>query len=74
MVPGTEMKISHHIFESYLILFVADPELGSFQPESESGIFSTLDPRWKNSEPGSGINIPDPDSRTCTLFVYQRAG
>jgi hypothetical protein len=24
------------------------------------GIFLTLDPGWKNSDPGSGINIPDP--------------
>jgi hypothetical protein len=24
-----------------------------------SGIFSTLDPGWKNSDPGSGMNIPD---------------
>ncbi len=24
------------------------------------GISLTLDPGWKNLEPGSGINIPDP--------------
>jgi hypothetical protein len=31
----------------------ADPDLGS-------GIFLTLDPGWKNSDPGSRINFPDP--------------
>ncbi len=25
-----------------------------------SGVLSTLDPGWKKSDPGSGINIPDP--------------
>ncbi len=25
-----------------------------------SGIIKTLDPEWKNSDPGSGINFPDP--------------
>jgi hypothetical protein len=29
-------------------------------PDPGSGIFLALDPRWKNSDPGSGINIPDP--------------
>ncbi len=29
-------------------------------PDQGSGIFLTLDPGWKSSYPGSGINIPDP--------------
>ncbi len=29
-------------------------------PDPRSGIFLTLDPGWKNSDPGSDINIPDP--------------
>jgi hypothetical protein len=33
--------------------FYADPDPGF-------GIFLTLDPEWKDSDPGSGINIPDP--------------
>jgi hypothetical protein len=28
--------------------------------KSGSEIFLTLDPGWKNSNPGSGVNIPDP--------------
>ena len=39
-----------------LKLFDADPDPGS-------GIFLTLDPVWKNSNPGSEINITDPQHR-----------
>jgi hypothetical protein len=35
--------------------FDADPDPGS-------GAFLTLDPRWKNLNPVSGINIPDSKS------------
>jgi hypothetical protein len=36
-----------------LKFFDADPDTGS-------GIFLTLYPGWINSDPESGINIPDP--------------
>ncbi len=55
------MNIQDNFSESYEIvfgfyilkLFYADPDPGS-------GIFLTLDPGWKNWDPESGINIPDP--------------
>jgi hypothetical protein len=31
-----------------------------FDPNPGAGIFLTLDPGLKNSDPGSGINTPDP--------------
>ncbi len=40
-------------FIKILKFFYADPDPGS-------GIFLTLDPGWNSSDPGSGINIPDP--------------
>ncbi len=39
-----------------LTFFDADPDPG-FE------IFLTLEPGWKNSDPGSGINTPDPQHR-----------
>ncbi len=42
-----------------------------------SGIFLTLDPGWKDSDPGSGINIPDPQhcyyaiQNTGFIQIYQ---
>jgi hypothetical protein len=58
---GSGMNIQDNFSESYEIvfgfyilkLFYADPDPGS-------GIFLTLDPGWKNWDPESGINIPDP--------------
>jgi hypothetical protein len=35
-----------------------DPGSGAFLTPG-SGKFLTLDPGWKNWDPGSGINIPD---------------
>jgi hypothetical protein len=51
--PGSRMNIPDHISESletvfgvkYTYIFYADPAPGS-------GIFLTLDPGWKNSDPG----------------------
>jgi hypothetical protein len=31
-----------------------------FDADPGSRIFLTRDPEWKNSDPGYGINIPDP--------------
>jgi hypothetical protein len=55
------MNIPDHLSESsetvfrvkVLNIFYADTEPGL-------GIFLTLDPGWKNSDPVSGINIQDP--------------
>jgi hypothetical protein len=44
-----------------LKFFDADADPGS-------GIFLTLDPGWKNFNPGTGINIPDPQHWTKTCF------
>jgi hypothetical protein len=54
--PGSGMHIPDHFSESLekiLEFFDADTDPGSV-------IFLTLGPGWKNSDPGSGINIPDP--------------
>jgi hypothetical protein len=59
--PGSGLKTSRIMFQELrnnfwvkiLEFFDADLDLAS-------GIFLNLDPGWKNSDPGSGINIPDP--------------
>jgi hypothetical protein len=52
--PASGMNIPDHISESLETIF------GLKIIRCGSGIFFTLDPGWKNSDPGSGINIPDP--------------
>jgi hypothetical protein len=37
-----------------------------------SGIFLTLDPGWKNSDPGFGINIPGPQHWNTVLKCFKR--
>jgi hypothetical protein len=59
--PESRTNIPDHISESLETIFLvkntsffdADADLGS-------EIFLILDPEWKNSDSGSGINIPDP--------------
>ncbi len=46
-------KLGSNFWFKILKIFYVDPDPGS-------GIFLTLDPGWKHSDPGSGINIPDP--------------
>jgi hypothetical protein len=58
------MNIPDHISKSLETIFGLQI-LNFFDADSESGIFLHLDlgsgdPKWKNSDPGSGINIPDP--------------
>ncbi len=36
-------------------------------------IFLTLDPEWKNSDPGYGINIPDPLRNTDPNICHQES-
>jgi hypothetical protein len=56
---GSGMNIFDHISESLeTVLWVK--MLKFFDADADPGIFLTLDPGWKNSDPGSGINIPDP--------------
>jgi hypothetical protein len=53
------MNIPDHIsyiFETIFLLKIVK----FFDGDTESGIFYTLDPGWKNSDPGSEIDIPDP--------------
>jgi hypothetical protein len=57
---GSGINIADHFFKSLVITFglkilkfVVDPDPGSVA-------FFNRDPRRKNSDPGSGINIPDP--------------
>ena len=35
----------------------------------ESGIILTLNPRWKSLDPGSRINIPDPQHFFLYIFT-----
>ncbi len=37
-------------------------------PDPGTGTLSTVDPGWKKSDPGSGINLPDPQLRFYILF------
>jgi hypothetical protein len=39
-----------------------------FNADPGSGIFLTVDPGWKNSDPGFGINIPDPQH--CLNYIF----
>ncbi len=56
---GSGMNILDHISESLeTILWVKI--LKFFDADADPGIFWTLDPGGKNSDPGSAINIPDP--------------
>jgi hypothetical protein len=56
---GSGMKIPDHISESLKTIFWVKKILKFFDADPGSGIFLTLDPGWKNSDPGSGIPIPD---------------
>jgi hypothetical protein len=56
---GSGMNILDHVSESLETIFGLKI-LKFFGADSDPGIFLTLDPGWKNSDPGSGINIPDP--------------
>ncbi len=54
------MNIPNFIFESLVSVFlVKDTVLKFFDavPDPGSEILSTLDPVWKNSDPGSGMFI-----------------
>jgi hypothetical protein len=61
---GSGMNIPDHFSESLETVFWfkktkffdADPDPGS----GSAFRLGTRDPRWKNSNPGSGIIIPDP--------------
>jgi hypothetical protein len=56
---GSGMNILDHISESLeTILWVKI--LKFLDADADPGIFLTLDPGWKNSNPGSEIHIPDP--------------
>jgi hypothetical protein len=58
------MDIPDHFSESLETVFRAEKILKFFdqhaEPDPGSGILLTLDPGWKNSDPGSWINISDP--------------
>jgi hypothetical protein len=57
---GSGMNITEHIFESLETIFwVKIFKFFDADPDPGSGVFLTLDPGWKNSDPGSGINITD---------------
>jgi hypothetical protein len=71
---GSGMNIPDHISESLETIFLVKNTLMYFfdaDPDPGSEIFETLDPGWKNSNPGSGINIPDP---THWFFVVYSFG
>jgi len=57
---GSGMNIPDNFSESLLTGFwVKNTVLIFFDADLDSGSL-TRDPGWKNSDPGSGINIPDP--------------
>jgi hypothetical protein len=53
--PGSYFRELRNNFFGLKILKFFDADL-----DPGSVIFSTLDPGWKNSDPGPEINIPDP--------------
>jgi hypothetical protein len=60
--PGMNI-LDHNIFESLETNFWVKKKILKFfhaDPDRGSGIFLTLDPGWKISDPGFGINILDP--------------
>jgi hypothetical protein len=58
---GSGVNIPDHISEILETIFqVKILKFFAANPDPGSGIFLTLDPGWKESDPGSGINIPDP--------------
>ncbi len=65
---GSRMNIPDHSSESLETVFwVSDP--------GSSGSLWIRDPGWKNSDPGSGINIPDPQPKlyiTILLWIWNR--
>ncbi len=75
-VTGIPRSVFQESFKLKILkLFEADPDPGSaifFTLDPEPGIFLTLDPGWKNLDPRSGINIPDPQHWfVYTVFVIQ---
>jgi hypothetical protein len=55
------VNIPDHISESLKTIFgLKILKFFNADPYPGSGIFLTLNPGWKNSDPLSGINIPDP--------------
>ncbi len=54
---GSGMNIPDHISERLETIFWFQFDL---EPDPECGILLILDPGWNNSDPGFGINIPDP--------------
>jgi hypothetical protein len=64
------MNIPDHISESLETIFLAkNDEFFAADPNSGSGIFLTVDPGWKNSDPGSGKNILDPQHWSNVLYA-----
>jgi hypothetical protein len=61
---GSGMNIPYHISESIVTFFLVENTFIGTDPDVGYGIFSNLDqdPEWKNSDPGTGKNIPDPQN------------
>jgi hypothetical protein len=55
---GSGLNIPDHNSESLVTVFGLKL-LTFFDVDPGSGIFLTLDPGWRNSDPGSGIDNPD---------------
>jgi hypothetical protein len=65
---GSGMNIPDHISESLETIFWIKI-FKFFYADPGSGFFLTLDPGWKNSVPGYGINIPDPQDWIPTRIL-----
>jgi hypothetical protein len=64
--PGSAINIQKHIYKSLVtIVWVKNAKRYSC-----GYAFLTLDPGWKNSDPGSGISIPGhwPDYRYSIIY------
>jgi hypothetical protein len=61
---GSGMNIPDPISENLETIFcVTIHNFFDADPDPGSGIFFTVDPGWKNSDPRSGKNISDPQHR-----------
>jgi hypothetical protein len=72
---GSGINIPDPISESLEIIFcVKIHNFFDADPDPGSGIFLTVDPGWKNSDPGSGINISNPQHTGYSYVVPMGRG
>ncbi len=59
-IEVAEEQVLNKVVQNKLFFGLKILKFFDADPDPRSGILLTRDPGWKNSDPGSGINIPDP--------------